>query len=64
MAPKITGMLIDLNIDEIQTYLTNYTEFVKKVGEAANLLNEMSKTPQVTPGGPPQMHQNMGMGQP
>jgi len=24
MAPKITGMLIDLNLDEIQAYLQNY----------------------------------------
>lgn len=64
LAPKITGMLIDLNIEEIQVYLTNYREFVKKVGEAGNLLNEMSKTAaQQTPGGPPPMmgQPNMGM---
>jgi hypothetical protein len=43
LAPKITGMLIDLNLEEIQAYLTNYREFLKKVTEAANLLTEMSK---------------------
>ncbi len=44
LAPKITGMLIDLNLDEIQAYLTNYNEFLKKVSEAATLLTEMQKT--------------------
>lgn len=52
LAPKITGMLIDLNLDEIQAYLTNYREFLKKVNEAANLLTEMSKAQQQTPGAP------------
>lgn len=27
IAPKITGMLIDLNLEEIQAYLVNYREF-------------------------------------
>ena len=55
LAPKITGMLIDLNLEEIQQYLTNYREFQKKVSEAGNLLDSMSKmaAPQQTPGGPP-----------
>ena len=52
LAPKITGMLIDLNLDEIQAYLTNYNEFLKKVSEAASLLTEMSKAQQQTPGAP------------
>lgn len=47
MAPKITGMLIDLNLDEIQAYLQNYQEFKKKVSEAAILLD-------------PQVPKNMG----
>lgn len=46
LAPKITGMLIDLNLDEIQAYLTQYQEFIKKVNEAGNLLNEMNKVAQ------------------
>lgn len=41
LAPKITGMLIDLPLEETQHYLSNYTEFIKKVEEAARLLNQM-----------------------
>jgi len=67
MAPKITGMLIDLNLDEIQAYLTNYREFQKKIGEAATLLDSMSKAAaqQQTPGGaqPPMQMQMPQPGQ-
>lgn len=38
LAPKITGMLIDLPLDEITNFLSNYAEFMKKVNEAATLL--------------------------
>jgi hypothetical protein len=38
LAPKITGMLIDLPLNETQTFMTNYGEFRQKVEEAATLL--------------------------
>ncbi len=37
-APKITGMLIDLPIAEIQKYCTNYDMFVQRVNQAQQLL--------------------------
>ena len=37
-APKITGMLIDLHIEEIQGYLQNYGKLQEKVTEANQLL--------------------------
>jgi hypothetical protein len=37
-APKITGMLIDLPIAEIQKYCTNYDLFVQRVSQAQQLL--------------------------
>jgi hypothetical protein len=37
-APKITGMLIDLPISEIQKYCTNYDLFVQRVSQAQQLL--------------------------
>jgi hypothetical protein len=37
-APKITGMLIDLPIEEMQGYLQNYAKLEEKVREANNLL--------------------------
>jgi len=61
LAPKITGMLIDLNLDEIQGYLTNYREFQKKIGEAANLLDSMAKAAATGNSGPPA---SMNMPQP
>lgn len=48
LAPKITGMLIDLTIPEIQHFLANYNEFIKKVNEAAHMLDQMQQ--QMTPG--------------
>lgn len=37
-APKITGMLIDLPIEEIQAYLQDFTKLEEKVKEAETLL--------------------------
>lgn len=37
-APKITGMLIDLPIEDIQGYLTDYSKLEEKTREALNLL--------------------------
>lgn len=45
VAPKITGMLIDLPLDEIRIYLTNYTEFMRKVHQASDLLENMAPAP-------------------
>ncbi len=46
-APKITGMLIDLPIDEIKSYLYDFTKLYQKIGDAVNLLGVLSaQTPQ------------------
>jgi len=46
-APKITGMLIDLPIDEIKSYLYDFSQLYKKIGDAVNLLTQLSaQTPQ------------------
>jgi hypothetical protein len=37
-APKITGMLIDLPIDEIKGYLTDFVKLQAKISEATALL--------------------------
>lgn len=37
-APKITGMLIDLPIEEIVGYLKDYSKLEEKVREASTLL--------------------------
>lgn len=37
-APKITGMLIDLPLEEIVGYLKDYNKLEEKVVEASNLL--------------------------
>ena len=37
-APKITGMLIDLPLEEIKGYLLDYGKLTTKVTEAVNLL--------------------------
>ena len=36
--PKITGMLIDLPLDQIRAYLFDYNKLATKVQEAINLL--------------------------
>jgi hypothetical protein len=38
LAPKITGMLIDLPLDEIKGYLYDFNRLLYKVGEANNFL--------------------------
>ncbi len=38
LAPKVTGMLIDLTLQEIESYLTNYRDFLSKANEAGNLI--------------------------
>jgi hypothetical protein len=37
-APKITGMLIDLPMEEIRGYLTDYSKLQGKISEAHQLL--------------------------
>ena len=39
-APKITGMLIDLPIEEIKGYLADFTKLQAKIAEANNLLSQ------------------------
>ena len=39
-APKITGMLIDLPMEEIKGYLADFTKLQGKVNEANSLLNQ------------------------
>ena len=41
-APKITGMLIDLPIHEIQRYLTNFEHFVNRVQQAHTMLMQQT----------------------
>lgn len=38
MAPKITGMLIELPVDQIRQYLQSFEAFQQRVHEASNLL--------------------------
>lgn len=45
-APKITGMLIDLPIVEIQRYVTNFDLFQQRVQQAQVLLSNQAGTPQ------------------
>ena len=40
-APKITGMLIDLPIDEIKGYLYDFAKLYQKISDAVNLLNQL-----------------------
>ena len=40
-APKITGMLIDLPIEEIKGYLYDFAKLYQKIGDAVNLLNQL-----------------------
>ena len=42
-APKITGMLIDLPIQEIKDYLYDFNKLSQKVYEAVTLLNQISQ---------------------
>lgn len=40
-APKITGMLIDLPIEEIKGYLFDFSKLYQKISDAVNLLNQL-----------------------
>ena len=40
-APKITGMLIDLPIEEIKAYLYDYGRLLIKVGKTIDLLQQL-----------------------
>ena len=40
-APKITGMLIDLPIEEIKGYLYDFSRLYYKIGEAVTLLTQL-----------------------
>ena len=42
-APKITGMLIDLPINDIQLILQNYDLFKTRVGQASDLLSQQQQ---------------------
>jgi hypothetical protein len=42
-APRITGMLIDLPIDEIIQYLKDYSQFEEKIREAELLLSQQEQ---------------------
>jgi hypothetical protein len=39
-APKITGMLIDLTLDEIKSYLYDFNQLVNKINQAQQILNQ------------------------
>lgn len=45
-APKITGMLIDLQIDDIKGYLYDFSKLYQKIGEALALLTQQPQTTQ------------------
>ena len=49
-APKITGMLIDLQLNEIQMILKNYELLVQRVNQADALLSQNSQPAQQTAG--------------
>lgn len=40
-APKITGMLIDLPIEEIKAYVYDFSKLQQKVYEAIHILNQI-----------------------
>ena len=42
-APKITGMLIELPIDQIKAYMSNFDNFHCKVKEASDLIDQAEK---------------------
>jgi hypothetical protein len=39
-APKVTGMLIDLPLAEIQKYLVNFDLFLQRVSQATQLVQQ------------------------
>ena len=48
-APKITGMLIELPVDQIKAYLQDYNGFQAKVQEADELIKQAEKQGQMNP---------------
>jgi len=44
-APKVTGMLIDLPIEEIKQYLYDFSKLHQKAHEAVSVLNQMAMNP-------------------
>ena len=42
-APKITGMLIELPVDQIKAYMSNFDNFHCKVKEASDLIDQSDK---------------------
>ena len=42
-APKVTGMLIDLPLNEIVEYLQNFEIFLRKVQEASTLIGSQGQ---------------------
>ena len=40
-APKITGMLIDLPLEDMKAYLSNYGTLIEKVTEAKSLIQRV-----------------------
>ena len=49
MAPKITGMLIDLPLDEIKGYLFDFYKLQQKIFEAREILTQIQRQQQVPP---------------
>jgi hypothetical protein len=43
-APKITGMLIDLPLDDIKAYLYDYNQLWRKVNDAGLVLQQTTAT--------------------
>ena len=41
-APKVTGMLIDLPVPEIQKYMVNFDLFQQRVSQATQLLEQQA----------------------
>jgi hypothetical protein len=42
-APKVTGMLIDLPVVEIQKYMVNFDLFLQRVSQATTLLQQQNQ---------------------
>lgn len=49
MAPKITGMLIDLPLEEIKGYLYDFYKLQQKIFEAREILTQIQRQQQVPP---------------
>jgi len=47
-APKITGMLIELPVDQIKSYLSDFNAFQAKVKEAVDLIEQAEKQGQMS----------------